>query len=716
MSRLLSYLAILAVLAMHQPVAAGPNANARVSVDLIPNGGAGNQRNDGVTSGTVSGRGTTIAIEVFATGVTTRLVGMQLRFDFDATLLTFVKTENSAFPFNVPQSTGTDFAVTSPVRLPSSGFLTRAEFTTATDVTGRAFSIGLASVVLSESVTSRDTLTTDNRIEFNATGPPTPDFDGDGTVGFSDFLPFAGQYGARRGDGRYQAKYDLNSDGAIDFSDFLLFVSSYGNTIPPSGSGSETVEIPDANLRAVISDSLNKARGAPITRADMETLRRISAGYYAKINNLTGLEFATHLTRLDLGWNRISDITALAGLTNLTWLLLNDTQISDITALSGLTKLDTLSLSNNRISDITALAGLTKLRLLYLDGNQISDITALSGLTNLTALSLGYNRISDITALSGLTNLRTLGLYNNQVSDIAALAGLTKLTRLNLSENQLSDITALSGLTNLERLNLYPNPLSATSINTHIPALRARGVSVHFYVEVEIPDAKLRAVIGAAPITRAYMATLISLRAGHRRINNLTGLEFATNLEYLYLGGNQLSDIAALSTLTNLTWLSLVLNQLSDIAALSGLTNLTWLNLSGNRISDITALSGLTKLDTLDLQQNQVSDIAALSGLTNLTWLNLSANRISDIAALAGLTKLGSLYLDGNQISDITALSGLTNLTELYLNENQISDITALAGLTKLTSLDLRNNPLSATSKNTHIPALRARGVRVIWE
>ena len=77
-------------------VAAGPNANAQVSLDLISNGGAGNQRDDGVTAGTVAGRDT-IAIEVFATGVTTPLLGMQLRFDFDATLLTFVKAENSAF-------------------------------------------------------------------------------------------------------------------------------------------------------------------------------------------------------------------------------------------------------------------------------------------------------------------------------------------------------------------------------------------------------------------------------------------------------------------------------------------------------------------------------------------------------------------------------------------------------------------------------------------
>ena len=220
-------------------VAAGANANATLSLDLIPNGGSGNRRNDAVTSGTVSGQDTKIAIEVFATGVTTSLVGMQIRFDFDATLLTYVKAENSAFTLPLLASTGggTDFAATSPVTLPSSGFLTRAEFTTATNVTGREFSIGIASVTLSESSSSSDTLTTTNRIEFNATTARTPDFDGDGVVNFSDFMVFAGQYGSRRGDGRYQARYDLNRDGAIDFPDFLSFAGSYGGPGSPPGGG-----------------------------------------------------------------------------------------------------------------------------------------------------------------------------------------------------------------------------------------------------------------------------------------------------------------------------------------------------------------------------------------------------------------------------------------------------------------------------------------------
>ena len=168
---------------------AGANANARLSLDLIPNGGAGNQRNDGVKSGTVSGRGTKIVIEVFATGVTTSLTGMRLQFDFDDSLLTFSKAENSAFSFSLPEATGTSFASGQPVTLPSSGFLARAEFVTSADVTGREFSIGIATVTLSESLSSHDEITTTNRIAFNTTPPPPPSppfslsLDGDGAAG-----------------------------------------------------------------------------------------------------------------------------------------------------------------------------------------------------------------------------------------------------------------------------------------------------------------------------------------------------------------------------------------------------------------------------------------------------------------------------------------------------------------------------------------------------
>ena len=54
------------------------------------------------------------------------------------------------------------------------------------------------------------------------------DVDGDGTVGFSDFLLFAGNFGLSQGDAEYDARFDLDGDGAIGLSNFLIFAGSFG--------------------------------------------------------------------------------------------------------------------------------------------------------------------------------------------------------------------------------------------------------------------------------------------------------------------------------------------------------------------------------------------------------------------------------------------------------------------------------------------------------
>lgn len=53
------------------------------------------------------------------------------------------------------------------------------------------------------------------------------DFDGDGKVGFGDFLLFAAAFGAENPDPRF----DLNDDGEVNFSDFLLFAGVFGKTV-----------------------------------------------------------------------------------------------------------------------------------------------------------------------------------------------------------------------------------------------------------------------------------------------------------------------------------------------------------------------------------------------------------------------------------------------------------------------------------------------------
>jgi len=244
---------------------------------------------------------------------------------------------------------------------------------------------------------------------------------------------------------------------------------------------------------------------------------------------------------------------------------------------------------------------------------------------------------------------------------------------------------------------------------------------------VIIPDDALRSVIqealgitdGRDP-TEAEMATLIQLWGSDRGIADLTGLEFATNMEMLYLQHNQISDLSSLSGLTNLTFLDLTDNQISYLSPLSGLTNLVGLQLSSNQISDVNPLSGLTNLDSLRLRGNLISDIGPLSGLTNLTDMVLGDNPISDLSPLSGLTSLTGLKLEriqnaniyplsglinlefltvqGNGIMDISPLMTLTNLESLMLNDNQISNVNPVSGLMNLTDLGLERNQISDIS------------------
>ena len=274
------------------------------------------------------------------------------------------------------------------------------------------------------------------------------------------------------------------------------------------------VHIPNTNLRAAIETALGKAQGDLITPSEMATLTRLDS-QNANISDLTGLEFATNLTSLNLGHvyeggrpinsNSISNISPLAGLTYLTELRLGFNLIADISALAGLTNLTWLDLTGNSVSNIAPVASLTKLTQLDLDGNAISTISPVAGLTNLTFLDIWGTSISDISPVAGLTNLTSLGLGHNNISDISPVAGLTNLTGLYLPSNHITDISSLSGLTNLKTLwlnrnsisdlsslvantglgsgdtvDVRENRLSYQSLHTHIPALQSRGIAVEF--------------------------------------------------------------------------------------------------------------------------------------------------------------------------------------------------------------------------------------------
>ena len=671
---------------------APPPANFSLSLDVDSSTG-----DQSVTSANVSTDGM-VTIQVFGKDIQ-NANGVSIRFEYDASQVTYegfdagdVLPNAQALPSQGTNPTYVEIGIASlgGQATANSGLIGTIRFRTTAAFSGTVIRLVRAELGRGGRF---ETITIDVRVALELQAL-TPDFNGDGVVNFADFLAFAGQFGARQGDGRYEAKYDLDSDGSIGFGDFLIFGSSFGKDVSTPGGGggggsTTTVTIPDANLRAVIADSLDKASGAPITRSEMASLTRLEAPN-SNISDLTGLEYATGLTQLDLGmervdsrWvnsNEISDLSPLSGLNSLTQLNLNMNFISNVSALSGLTNLTELRLRDNLISDVTALSGLTNLTDLNLWNNLISDVSPLSNLTNLTSLSLHGNLISDVSPLSNLTNLTSLSLRDNTISDVSALSGMTKLTLLNLQINLILDVSPLSGMTKLTWLGLSDNTISDVS-----------------------------------PLSN--LINLKDLRLGYNLISDVSPLSNLTNLTVLYLHNNLISDVSPLSGMTNLTaQLTLHNNLILDVAPLSSLTNLPYLDLRNNLISDVSPLSNLTNLTWLGLSYNSISDVSALSNLTNLTDLWIFSNLISDVSALSNLTNLTDLYLHNNSISDVSALSNLTNLTRLWLHNNSISNLSPLVANTGLSSgdeVDVRNNPLSATSLNTHIPALQSRGVDV---
>ena len=221
---------------------------------------------------------------------------------------------------------------------------------------------------------------------------------------------------------------------------------------------------------------------------------------------------------------------------------------------------------------------------------------------------------------------------------------------------------------------------------------------------VEIPDANLRYWLAheldrrkGETLTDADMATVTRLRTHDPRadVADLAGLEFATGLTELRIRLEGLPDLTPLASLTNLTVLDLG-------------------NFASGKLTDVSRLplERMTRLTELILDGHKIADVAPLTCLENLTVLDLSSNEIADLRPLAELTRLTKLSLYGNQVRDLSPLAGLKNLKEINLVRNKVSDLAPLLSDGD-SEIHVSGNPLSAESFDEHIPALRARGVRV---
>lgn len=181
----------------------------------------------------------------------------------------------------------------------------------------------------------------------------------------------------------------------------------------------------------------------------------------------------------------------------------------------------------------------------------------------------------------------TLAAAVREQLGIGTDAPITQAAMRNLTRLHFSDVTPLTGLESLESIKLVGNPITTpdATLNT-LPILDILvGTGVDW-----MPDNVLEGVVRGTlnlgkeePLTKQAMQGLFFLNASQLDITDLTGLEYATQLVWLYLQGNQITDITPLEGLTQLQQLWL------DGNSISGLTPLqTLLEANPNLVVDIT--------------------------------------------------------------------------------------------------------------------------------
>jgi|AKZA01.1.fsa_nt_gi Leucine Rich Repeat. len=142
-------------------------------------------------------------------------------------------------------------------------------------------------------------------------------------------------------------------------------------TIRTSINIERTVDIPDSALRLTIVNILNIEHNQNISEGDQITenqLRLLTSLDVSgqNVKELTGLEFAVNLVKLNISHNLLTDIYPLRGNAKLAVLALHGNNLHSLAALKNLKGLISISIDNNLIHNISHLQGLMNLKIIKL--------------------------------------------------------------------------------------------------------------------------------------------------------------------------------------------------------------------------------------------------------------------------------------------------------------------------------------------------------------
>ena len=387
-----------------------------------------------------------------------------------------------------------------------------------------------------------------------------PDFDGDGTIGFGDFVIFAGVFGARQGDEKYDATYDLNGDGEIGFPDFVIFAQNFGKLV---------VAGPRVTL---VTGARSAPEGGVVTlglTVDPAPDSAISVRYTLGTDDEPVTADADGSDYTDGGGGAVEIAAGASG-------AVIEIAINDDDEIESAREVFALTLDTPRGDAGYALGVVASAAVTIEEG--VCDRTPQVG--NEIVQQVGVGDCVEVED-QHLESIQELALCfpkyewlecEREDDPITALRegdflGLSNLWHLRLLGNELTELPAgiFSGLSRLEWLRMGDNVL------TELP-----------------PDV-------------------------------FSGL---SRLEWLDLGGNELPELpfGVFSRLSSLGNLWLAGNRLTALAGgvFSGLSNLWNIGLSGNELTELPAgiFSGLSRLEQLHLGDNPGSPFTLTAEVT----------------------------------------------------------------------------------------------------
>ncbi|PQV47854.1 putative secreted protein (Por secretion system target) [Jejuia pallidilutea] len=139
-----------------------------------------------------------------------------------------------------------------------------------------------------------------------------------------------------------------------------------------------------------------------------------------------------------------------------------------------------------------------------------------------------------------------------------------------------------------------------------------------------------------------------SLQLGYASISDLTGIEYFTNVDYLYVHNNNLVTVD-----------------------LSSLVNLKFLKINDNSLISLD-VSDLVNLESIQCYNNQLVSLD-FSGLTNITVINSDNNQLSSLI-LSDNFELVHLNCENNLLTSLDA-SDSSNLLQIQCSSNNLTTL-----------------------------------------